>query len=45
MLAEKLNMEADKAEEWIVNLIRNARLDAKIDSKEVRSWLSLLVFE
>ena len=33
MLAEKLNMEADRAEEWIVNLIRHARLDAKIDSK------------
>eukprot|EP00042_Codosiga_hollandica_P046571 m.491424 g.491424 ORF g.491424 m.491424 type:complete len:460 (-) comp57261_c0_seq1:186-1565(-) len=34
MLAEKLNMNAEEAEEWIVNLIRNARLDAKIDSKE-----------
>lgn len=34
MLGEKLNMTADKAEEWIVNLIRNARLDAAIDSKE-----------
>jgi len=33
MLAEKLNMEPDEAECWIVNLIRNARLDAKIDSK------------
>ena len=33
MLAEKLNMESDEAECWIVNLIRNARLDAKIDSK------------
>jgi len=33
MLAEKLNMTADDAEKWIVNLIRNARLDAKIDSK------------
>ncbi|KAL7301888.1 eukaryotic translation initiation factor 3 subunit E [Trichogramma pretiosum] len=33
MLAEKLNMEVDLAECWIVNLIRNARLDAKIDSK------------
>jgi len=32
-LAVKLNMEQDKAEEWIVNLIRDARLDAKIDSK------------
>lgn len=33
MLAEKLNMKPDVAECWIVNLIRNARLDAKIDSK------------
>lgn len=33
MLAEKLNMNPDEAECWIVNLIRNARLDAKIDSK------------
>jgi len=33
MLAEKLNMDQDSAERWIVNLIRNARLDAKIDSK------------
>jgi len=34
MLAEKLNMSADEAERWIVNLIRNAKLDAKIDSKQ-----------
>jgi hypothetical protein len=34
MLAERLNMPADRAEEWIVNLIRNARLDAAIDSKQ-----------
>jgi len=33
MLAEKLNMDQESAERWIVNLIRNARLDAKIDSK------------
>lgn len=33
MLAEKLNMSPEEAEKWIVNLIRNARLDAKIDSK------------
>jgi len=33
MLAEKLNMDQEAAERWIVNLIRNARLDAKIDSK------------
>jgi len=34
MLAEKLNMTTDEAERWIVNLIRNAKLDAKIDSKQ-----------
>jgi len=33
MLADKLHMNPDEAERWIVNLIRNARLDAKIDSK------------
>ena len=33
MLAQKLNMDYDDAERWIVNLIRNARLDAMIDSK------------
>ena len=35
MLASKLNMSPEDAERWIVNLIRNARLDAKIDSKLV----------
>lgn len=33
MLANKLNMERDNAEKWVVNLIRNARMDAKIDSQ------------
>lgn len=33
MLANKLNMSSEEAEKWIVNLIRNARLDAKIDSQ------------
>merc|ERR1719495_1060709 len=31
---EKLNMSTEEAERWIVNLIRNAKLDAKIDSKQ-----------
>lgn len=35
MLAEKLNMTPEEAEKWIVNLIRNSPLDAKIDSKLV----------
>eukprot|EP00287_Rhodomonas_sp_CCMP768_P009135 CAMPEP_0196723696 /NCGR_PEP_ID=MMETSP1091-20130531/5763_1 /TAXON_ID=302021 /ORGANISM="Rhodomonas sp., Strain CCMP768" /LENGTH=453 /DNA_ID=CAMNT_0042065683 /DNA_START=9 /DNA_END=1370 /DNA_ORIENTATION=- len=34
MLADKLNMGQEEAELWIVNLIRNARLDAKIDSEK-----------
>lgn len=34
MLADKLNMTPEEAEKWIVNLIRHARLDAKIDSKQ-----------
>ncbi|CAL5227383.1 g10334 [Coccomyxa viridis] len=33
MLAGKLNMDEEAAEKWIVNLIRNARLNAKIDSQ------------
>jgi len=33
MLADKLNMGTEEAERWIVNLIRNAKLDAKIDSQ------------
>jgi translation initiation factor 3 subunit E len=33
MLGEKLNMSPEEAERWIVNLIRNANLDAKIDSQ------------
>lgn len=33
MLAEKLNMDTEQAERWIVNLIRNAKLDAKLDSQ------------
>eukprot|EP00535_Pseudo-nitzschia_heimii_P008852 CAMPEP_0197188438 /NCGR_PEP_ID=MMETSP1423-20130617/17788_1 /TAXON_ID=476441 /ORGANISM="Pseudo-nitzschia heimii, Strain UNC1101" /LENGTH=510 /DNA_ID=CAMNT_0042640263 /DNA_START=178 /DNA_END=1710 /DNA_ORIENTATION=- len=33
-LGEKLAMDEDEAERWIVDLIRNADLDAKIDSKE-----------
>ncbi|KAL9191238.1 hypothetical protein ACHAXT_000944 [Thalassiosira profunda] len=32
-LGEKLAMDRDRAERWIVDLIRNALLDAKIDSE------------
>ena len=34
MLGAKLNMAPEEAERWIVNLIRNANLDAKIDSQQ-----------
>ncbi|KAL3760338.1 hypothetical protein ACHAWU_006336 [Discostella pseudostelligera] len=33
-LGEKLAMDRERAERWIVDLIRNALLDAKIDSEE-----------
>lgn len=33
ILAEKLNMSPDAAERWIANLIRTAKLDARIDSE------------
>ncbi|KAI8587958.1 eIF3 subunit 6 N terminal domain-containing protein [Geranomyces variabilis] len=32
-VSAKLNLNAEDGEKWIVNLIRNARMDAKIDSK------------
>ncbi|KAJ3179978.1 Eukaryotic translation initiation factor 3 subunit E [Gaertneriomyces sp. JEL0708] len=31
-VSQKLDMSAEAGEKWIVNLIRNARMDAKIDS-------------
>ena len=33
MLAQKLKMDSEEAEKWIVNLVRNAQLEAKIDSE------------
>ncbi|KAJ8899041.1 hypothetical protein K2173_008870 [Erythroxylum novogranatense] len=33
VLAERLNLNYEEAERWIVNLIRNSKLDAKIDSE------------
>jgi translation initiation factor 3 subunit E len=33
VLAEKLNLNYEEAERWIVNLIRGSKLDAKIDSE------------
>merc|ERR1711916_356281 len=32
VLASKLDMDRDEAEKWIVSLVRNAGIDAKIDS-------------
>ncbi|XWS56311.1 hypothetical protein CRYUN_Cryun09bG0075100 [Craigia yunnanensis] len=32
VLAEKLNLNYEEAERWIVNLIRNSKLDTKINS-------------
>jgi len=34
MLSDKLSLSGEEGERWIVNLIRNARLDAKIDSAQ-----------
>ncbi|VWU48465.1 eukaryotic translation initiation factor 3 subunit E, putative [Hepatocystis sp. ex Piliocolobus tephrosceles] len=34
MIADKVNLSKEDAEKWIVNLIRNAKLDAKIDSEK-----------
>ena len=41
MLADKLGMDKQAAETWVVNLIRNARLNAKIDSKVLHGCLLL----
>jgi translation initiation factor 3 subunit E len=39
-IASKLNMEAEEAELWIVKLIQNAKLDARIDSEKSRVVMS-----
>jgi len=36
IISSKLNMEAEEAELWIVKLIQNAKLDARIDSEKSR---------
>lgn len=33
VLSDKLNLNYEEAERWIVNLITTSKLDAKIDSK------------
>lgn len=43
MLANKLNMDKSEAEKWVVNLIRHARLDAKIDSQANQVIMGLTV--
>lgn len=40
MIASRLNMEAEEAELWIVKLIQNAKLDARIDSEKSRVVMS-----
>merc|ERR1712217_400703 len=40
MIATKLNMEPEEAELWIVKLIQNAKLDARIDSEKSRVVMS-----
>jgi len=40
MISKKLNMSSDIAERWIVNLIRHAKLEAKIDSERNRVEIS-----
>jgi hypothetical protein len=39
-LSDRLGMSREEGERWIVDLVRDARLDAKIDFKEVslRHW-------
>jgi translation initiation factor 3 subunit E len=34
-LSQTLNLDQEAGEKWIVNLIRDTRVDAKIDFKEV----------
>lgn len=34
VLAVKLNLNYEEAERWILNLTRNSKLDARIDTKE-----------
>mmetsp|Transcript_55344 Transcript_55344/g.111078 ORF Transcript_55344/g.111078 Transcript_55344/m.111078 type:complete len:128 (-) Transcript_55344:142-525(-) len=40
MIASKLNMPPEEAELWIVKLIQNAKLDARIDSEKSRVVMS-----
>ncbi|PHJ14769.1 pci domain-containing protein, partial [Cystoisospora suis] len=40
MIAKKVNMSPEAAERWIVNLIRHARLEARIDSEKNRVQMS-----
>ncbi|KAK4700623.1 translation initiation factor 3 subunit E, partial [Phenoliferia sp. Uapishka_3] len=41
-LSDRLGMSREEGERWIVDLVRDARLDAKIDFKEVRLGLRTL---
>jgi translation initiation factor 3 subunit E len=35
-MSQRLNLSQEEGEKWIVNLIRDTRVDAKIDFEEVR---------
>ena len=43
ILSQQLGLSPSEGEKWIVNLIREARLDAKIDFKEVRPFHTKLI--
>jgi len=43
-MSEMLNLEKDSGEKWIANLIRSARLDAKIDIKSVNKHYIYIYF-
>merc|ERR1712039_882588 len=44
MIASKLNMQEEEAELWIVKLIQNAKLEARIDSAKSCVFCSASLF-
>lgn len=40
-MSQRLNLSQEEGEKWIVNLIRDTRVDAKIDFEEVGWHLKL----
>lgn len=37
-MSQRLNLSEEEGEKWIVNLIRDTRVDAKIDFEEVKQY-------